>query len=100
MSTAPSIETANYQPPSWEGILAAHERITPRIHRTPVLTSASLNAMTGAQLCVKCDPLPDRERGGPGDRHAIERKSWRCGGLRGCVAGSSCVDRHAEECVH
>jgi len=57
MSTAPSIETANYQPPSWEAILAAHERITRRIHRTPVLTSASLNAMTGAQLFFKCENL-------------------------------------------
>ena len=57
MSTAPSIETANYQPPSWEAILAAHARITPRIHRTPVLTSASLNAMTGAQLFFKCENL-------------------------------------------
>src|SRR6267142_3196632 len=57
MSTAPSIETATYQPPSWEAILAAHARITPRIHRTPVLTSASLNAMTGAQLFFKCENL-------------------------------------------
>src|SRR3981189_1402625 len=57
MSTAPSIETANYQPPSWEAILAAHARIAPRIHRTPVLTSASLNAMTGAQLFFKCENL-------------------------------------------
>src|ERR1700687_4367811 len=57
MSTAPSIETATYQPPSWEAILAAHARITPKIHRTPVLTSASLNAMTGAQLFFKCENL-------------------------------------------
>src|SRR5258706_16465603 len=57
MSTAPSIETATYQPPSWEAILAAHARITPRSHRTPVLTSASLNAMTVAQLFFKCENL-------------------------------------------
>jgi len=57
MSTAPSIETADYQPPSWETILAAHARIAPRIHRTPVLTSASLNAMTRAQLFFKCENL-------------------------------------------
>ena len=57
MSTAPSIETVNYEPPSWEAILAAHARIAPRIHRTPVLTSASLNAMTGAQLFFKCENL-------------------------------------------
>ncbi len=57
MSTAPSIETASYQPPSWEVILAAHARIASKIHRTPVLTSASLNAMTGAQIYFKCENL-------------------------------------------
>src|ERR1700738_2053890 len=57
MSTAPSIETATYQPPTWEAILAAHARITPRIHRTPVLTSASLDAMSGAHLFFKCENL-------------------------------------------
>src|SRR5712692_7079814 len=57
MSTAPSIETASYQPPSWEVILAAHARIATKIHRTPVLTSASLNAMAGAQIFFKCENL-------------------------------------------
>ena len=57
MHTAPSIESARYQPPRWEDILAAHARIAPGIHRTPVLTSASLNAMTGAQLFFKCENL-------------------------------------------
>jgi threonine dehydratase len=57
MSTAPSVEPANYQPPSWESILAAHVRIAPRIHRTPLLTSSSLNAVTGAQLFFKCENL-------------------------------------------
>ncbi|PYT40384.1 MAG: serine dehydratase [Acidobacteria bacterium] len=57
MSTAFSVETTNYQPPSWEAILAAHARIASRIHRTPVVTSTSLNAMTGAQLFFKCENL-------------------------------------------
>src|SRR6202795_2591908 len=57
MSTAPSVETTTFQPPSWEAILAAHARIAPRIHRTPILTSASLNAMAGAQLFFKCENL-------------------------------------------
>jgi threonine dehydratase len=57
MSTAPSVETASYHPPSWEAILTAHARIAARIHRTPVLTSTSLNAMTGAQLFFKCENL-------------------------------------------
>ena len=55
MSTAPQIENSAFQPPSWETIVEAHARIAPRIHRTPVLTSASLNAMTGARVYFKCD---------------------------------------------
>jgi threonine dehydratase len=41
----------------WGAIEAAHERIRGRIHRTPVLTSASLNAMAGGELYFKCDNL-------------------------------------------
>jgi threonine dehydratase len=41
--------------PDWPTILAAHARIAPHIHRTPVLTSSSLNDMTGAHLFFKCD---------------------------------------------
>nr|WP_254899038.1 beta-hydroxyaspartate dehydratase BhcB [Thalassococcus arenae] len=36
-------------------MLAAHERIKPHIHRTPVLTSSYLNELTGAQLFFKCE---------------------------------------------
>jgi threonine dehydratase len=57
MSTAASFESADYNPPTWDAILAAHERIAPRIHRTPVLTSASLDALTGARLFFKCENL-------------------------------------------
>lgn len=41
----------------WETIVQAHERIRPRIHRTPVLTSATLNALAGAELFFKCENL-------------------------------------------
>ncbi|HME13614.1 MAG TPA: pyridoxal-phosphate dependent enzyme [Candidatus Acidoferrum sp.] len=41
--------------PDWAAIVAAHARIAPRIHRTPVLTSASLDAIAGARLFFKCD---------------------------------------------
>lgn len=34
---------------------AAQERIAPYIHRTPVLTSSYLNALTGAELFFKCE---------------------------------------------
>src|SRR5208337_978336 len=42
---------------TWEAIIEAHERIRPLIHRTPVLTSASLNEMAGAILFFKCENL-------------------------------------------
>lgn len=57
MSTAPSFESVTYQPPSWEAIREAHVRIAPRINRTPVLTSASLDAIAGARLFFKCENL-------------------------------------------
>jgi threonine dehydratase len=40
---------------TWDVIVAAHQRIKPRIHRTPVLTSSSIDALAGAQLFFKCD---------------------------------------------
>jgi threonine dehydratase len=43
--------------PDIEAIRAAHRRISPRIHRTPVLTSESLNEMAGARLYFKCENL-------------------------------------------
>jgi threonine dehydratase len=42
---------------TWQAILDAHARIAPRIHRTPVLTSASMDAMAGARLFFKCENL-------------------------------------------
>ena len=36
-------------------IRAAHARIRPHIHRTPVLTSASLDAACGGALFFKCE---------------------------------------------
>src|SRR5262245_61233172 len=57
MSTATSFETANYQPPTWEAISDAHARIAPRIHRTPIFASASLNTMVGISLLFKCENL-------------------------------------------
>lgn len=43
--------------PTHEDVLAAHERIAPHIHRTPVLTSAALDRLTGAELFFKCENL-------------------------------------------
>jgi threonine dehydratase len=41
--------------PDWPTIVAAHARIAPRIHRTPVLTCSSLDDKSGAQLFFKCE---------------------------------------------
>lgn len=35
----------------------AHARIRDKIHRTPIMTSQTLNALTGAQLYFKCENL-------------------------------------------
>jgi threonine dehydratase len=45
------------QPVTWETIQAAHARIAPRIHRTPIMTSSSLDALVGARLFFKCENL-------------------------------------------
>src|SRR6201993_4227314 len=55
MATANPAETAT--PVGWKTIVQAHDRIRPHIHRTPVLTSQSLNALSGAQLYFKCENL-------------------------------------------
>ena len=49
-------DTAMYIP-TFDDMLAAHDRIAPYIHRTPVLTSSFLNELTGAQLFFKCENL-------------------------------------------
>ncbi len=36
-------------------IQEAHQRIAPYIHRTPILTSSTINAMVGADLFFKCE---------------------------------------------
>jgi threonine dehydratase len=43
--------------PDIEAIRTARRRISPRIHRTPVITSESLDEMAGAPLFFKCENL-------------------------------------------
>jgi len=43
------------QLPSFKDIQSAHMRISARIHRTPVLTSASIDEMTGVHAFFKCE---------------------------------------------
>jgi threonine dehydratase len=57
MSSTQPTPRASYTPPDWRAIVQAHARIAPRIHRTPVLTSNSLDALIGARVFFKCDNL-------------------------------------------
>ncbi len=41
--------------PTYADVVAAHERIAPFVHRTPVFTSAYLDDLTGARLFFKCE---------------------------------------------
>ena len=41
--------------PTYEDVEQAHQRITPYIHKTPVLTSTFFNDLTGATLFFKCE---------------------------------------------
>lgn len=43
--------------PSLDDVLAAHERIRPYIHLTPVLTSRIIDEAAGASLFFKCENL-------------------------------------------
>lgn len=43
--------------PNLESIREAHRRIAPRIHRTPVITSSSLDEIAGAKIFFKCENL-------------------------------------------
>jgi threonine dehydratase len=49
--------TGSVTPIDWNTIVQAHDRIRSRIHRTPVLTSESLNTLAGAHLYFKCENL-------------------------------------------
>jgi threonine dehydratase len=42
---------------TFDDIAGAHERIRPHAHRTPVLTSATIDALTGAKVFFKCENL-------------------------------------------
>jgi threonine dehydratase len=57
MATTNATGTSGACQPNWNTIELAHERIRARIHRTPVLTSRSLNALTGTRLFFKCENL-------------------------------------------
>ena len=57
MATTPTEQTAAVTAPDLAAIRAAHERIRAHIHRTPVFTSETLDAIAGAHLFFKCENL-------------------------------------------
>jgi threonine dehydratase len=67
----------------YAAILAAHERIRPHIHRTPVLTSSRLDAASGASLFFKCENFQKvgafKARGATNAVFALDEASAQCG---------------------
>ena len=51
MITLPAL----HQPPNQADLLLTHEAIQPFVHRTPILTSESLDRMAGCRLLFKCE---------------------------------------------
>ncbi|MBM1817590.1 beta-hydroxyaspartate dehydratase BhcB [Pseudosulfitobacter pseudonitzschiae] len=79
-------DTAMYIP-TFDDMLAAHDRIAPYIHRTPVLTSSFLNELTGAQLFFKCENF---QKAG----------AFKVRGASNAVFGLSDAEAKAGVCTH
>src|SRR5213596_2884711 len=66
-----------------DSIRAAHERIRPYIHRTPVLTGSRLNQATGASLFFKCENFQKigafKARGATNAVFSLDDATARCG---------------------
>ncbi|MDZ7711815.1 MAG: pyridoxal-phosphate dependent enzyme [Rhodovibrio sp.] len=48
-------EAAGLDLPTYDDVARAHERIRPYIHETPVQTSTTMDALSGAELFFKCE---------------------------------------------
>ncbi len=75
--------------PSFADIRAAHARIAPFVHRTPILTSSLIDAVVGARLLFKCENFQRagafKARGAFNAVLALEEEA----AVRGVVAHSS-----------
>jgi threonine dehydratase len=69
--------------PNLDAIRAAHQRIRPYIHRTPVLTSSRLDAASGASLFFKCESFQKvgafKARGATNAVFVLDDEAARCG---------------------
>ena len=52
-----SVSTSPLSIPTIDDVIAAHKRIKPYIHQTPILTSRLINGLAGAELFFKCENL-------------------------------------------
>lgn len=73
--------------PTLDDMLAAHERIKPYIHRTPVLTSSYLNGLAGCEMFFKCENF---QKAG----------AFKVRGASNAVFGLSDADAKAGVCTH
>lgn len=73
--------------PTFEDMLAAHERIRPHVHRTPVLTSSHLNALAGCEMFFKCENF---QKAG----------AFKVRGASNAVFGLSDADAEKGVCTH
>jgi len=48
----------NLKKPHFQDVVIAYDRIVSFIHKTPILTSATVNPLTGATLYFKCENFP------------------------------------------
>ncbi len=48
-------ETSSLEIPTFDDVIAAHERIRPHIHRSRIFASRYMNQLTGAELFFKCE---------------------------------------------
>lgn len=75
--------------PTFDDVRAAHERIRPWIHRTPILTCHSLEEMVGAKLFFKCENFQKgaafKARGGTNAVFSLDEETAK----RGVCAHSS-----------
>ncbi|MDH4029997.1 MAG: pyridoxal-phosphate dependent enzyme [Chromatiales bacterium] len=47
----------DWNPPTLDDVRAAAQRIEGRVHKTPVMSCADINSMTGSELIFKCENL-------------------------------------------
>ena len=73
--------------PTYDDVIAAHDRIKPYIHRTPVLTSTYLNDLIGAELFFKCENF---QKAG----------AFKVRGASNAVFGLSDADAQRGVCTH